>query len=170
MVRILFCLLLCSVSAVAQKQLILLRNDHVVGRFTEGEYLRAVMRDGSKREGIIIELHEFLAITSNDTIPFNKIDKIEIPKGKRRGISPLFGSLMLGIGVTLIGIDALNSATGHTASGGIDPQIAKTSAILIAAGSILVFIKPKYRRVNNGTFLRTIDYKSRWYKNPNYGQ
>lgn len=166
MVRIVLCLLISSLSAVAQKQLILLRNDHVVGRFTEGEYLHVVMRDGSKREGVIIELLEFSAITSNDTVPFNKIEKVGIPKGRRRGFSPVFGGFMLAVGVTLIGFDALNSATGNTATGGIDPKIAKTSATLIAAGSLLMFIKPKYTRVNNGTFLRTIDYKSRWYKNP----
>jgi len=168
MVRIVLCLLICSVSAVAQKQLILLRNDHVVGRFTEGEYLRVVMKDGSKREGVIIELLEFSAVTSNDTVPYNKIDKVGIPKDQRRGIAPLLGGLMMAVGVTFIGVDALNSATGHTAKGGIDPQIAKTSAVLIAAGSLLMFIKPKYQRVNNGTFLRTIDYKSRWYKSPYY--
>ena len=168
MVRILVCFLLLSFSGVAQKQLILLKNDRVVGRFTEGDYIRLLMKDGSHREGMIIELAEFTAITSNDTVAFNKIAKVGIPKGQRKGFAPIFGGLMLGVGITMLGLDAINSATGHTAKGGIDPQILQTSAILIGVGSALVFIKPKYRRVNNGTFLRTIDYKSRWYKSPYY--
>lgn len=168
MLRVLACLLffVFSVSAYAQKQLVLIRNDRVVGRFTEGDYIYLVMKDGSKREGKIIELQEFSAITSNDTVAFNKIGKVGIPKGQRRGVAPLLGGLLLVTGTAFLGLELLNSATGHTASGGVDPSLVKTSAILIGVGGALVFIKPKYHKLDGRIFLRTIDYKSRWYKSP----
>ncbi|MBL7847452.1 MAG: hypothetical protein JNL40_08295 [Cyclobacteriaceae bacterium] len=160
-------LLFLVVNSFAQKQLVLLKNGKPVGRFTEGEYIHFIMKDGSNREGKIVELMEFSVITSNDTVQFNKIHKIGIPKGQRRGIAPLFGGLLLGAGVTYLTIDLVNSALGYNTSG-VDQDVVKASAVMISVGSILFFIRPKYRRVNEGTFLRTVDYKSKFYKSP-YG-
>lgn len=168
MIRLLaVALILSSFSTLAQKQLVLLKNGQPVGRFTEGDYIRLIMKDGSRREGKIIELLEFSAITSNDTVQFNKIHKVGIPKNQRRGIAPLFGGLFLVAGVTYLGIDLVNSALGYNPEG-VDKSVVQTSAAMIGVGSILFFIRPKYRRVNNGTFLRTVDYKSKFYKSP-YG-
>jgi hypothetical protein len=168
MIRLLvFALLLTSSACLAQKQLVLLKNGKPVSRFTEGDYIRFIMKDGSRREGKIIELLEFSVITSNDTVQFNKIQKVGVPKGQRSGIAPLFGGLLLVAGVTYVGIDLVNSALGYNPEG-VDKSVVQASAVLITAGSILYFIRPKYRRVNNGTFLRTVDYKSKFYKSP-YG-
>lgn len=160
-------LLFLVVNSFAQKQLVLLKKGKPVGRFTEGEYIHFIMKDGSRREGKIVELMEFSVITSNDTVQFNKISKIGIPKGERSGISPLFGGLLLGAGVTYLSIDLINSALGYNTSG-VDQDVVKASAVMIGVGSVLFFIRPKYRRVNEGTFLRTVDYKSKFYKSP-YG-
>jgi hypothetical protein len=162
-----FLLFLISSAAIAQKQLVLLKNGNPVGRFTEGEYIRFIMKDGSPREGKIIELMEFSVITSNDTVQFNKIQKVGIPKGQRKGIAPLFGGLLLAGGITYLSIDLINSALGYNPEG-VDKGVVQASAVMIGVGSVLFFIRPKYRRVNNGTFLRTIDYKSKFYKSP-YG-
>lgn len=168
MIRLLvIALLVTSSASLAQKQLVLLKSGKPVGRFTEGDYIRFIMKDGSRREGKIIELLEFSVITTNDTVQFNKIQKIGIPKGQRSGIAPLFGGLLLVAGVTYVGIDLLNSALGYNPEG-VDKSVVQASAVLITTGSILFFIRPKYRRVNHGTFLRTVDYKSKFYKSP-YG-
>lgn len=162
-----FLLLLISSVTLAQKQLVLLKNGKPVGRFTEGEYIRFIMKDGSPREGKIIELLEFSVITTNDTVQFIKIHKVGVPKGQRKGIAPLFGGLLLAAGITYVSLDLINSALGYDPAG-VDKSVVQASAVMIGVGSLLVFIQPKYRRVNNGTFLRTIDYKSKFYKNP-YG-
>ncbi len=168
MIRLLvIALLLTSLPVLAQKQLVLLKSGKPVGRYTEGDYIRFIMKDGSRREGKIIELLEFAVITTNDTVQYNKIHKVGIPKGQRSGIAPLFGGLLLVAGVTYVGIDLLNSALGYDPSG-VDKSVVQASATMITVGSILFFIRPKYRRVNNGTFLRTVDYKSKFYKSP-YG-
>lgn len=173
--RVLACLLLITLSAQAQKQLVLLKNGKPVGRYIEGEYMYFIMKDETKREGKVIELYEFYAVIVNpvaplgvDTVQFNKIRKILIPKEERRGLSKKFGFLFLAGGVTYLTIDLINSAAGYN-SPGVDPNVVKASAVLIGVGSLLYFIRPKWRVVNQGTFLRTIDYKSKFYKSVGSG-
>lgn len=166
MIRLLpFLLLLLSFSVQAQKQLVLLKRGKPVGNFQEGVYIYLQLKDGTRSEGHIVELLEFTIITSNDTVPFNTIKRIGIPKEQRRGIAPLFGGLLLAGGVVYFGVDMINSALGYNPPG-VDKQVATTSAVMIGVGSLLSFIRPKYRRVNMGTFLRTVDYKSKFYKSP----
>lgn len=151
MVRLLPLFLLITLTASAQKQLVLLKRGNPVGHFTEGDYIHVIMKDGTQKEGIIFELFEFSMITTGDTIQFNKIRKVGIPKDQRKGIAPLFGGLLLTGGVVYFGLDMLNSALGYNPPG-IDPQVVTASAILVAVGGALSFIRPKYRVVNNGTF------------------
>ena len=165
MIRLLPFLLLLGLSVQAQNQLVLLKRGKPVGNFPEGSYIYLQLKDGSRSEGHIVELLEFTIITSADTVPFIKIKKIGIPKDQRSGIASLFGGLLLAGGVVYFGIDMINSALGYNPPG-IDAQVATTSAVMIGVGSVLSFIRPKYRRVNMGTFLRTVDYKSKFYKNP----
>ncbi len=163
MTRLIPILLLLAVSVQAQKQLVLLKRGKPVGNFPEGSYIYLQLKDGSRSEGHIVELLEFTLITSADTVPFIKIKKIGIPKGQRRGIAPLFGGLLLVGGAAYFGIDMINSALGHNPPG-IDQQVATTSAVMVGVGSALSFIRPTYKRINMGTFLRTVDYKSKFYK------
>lgn len=151
-----------SFAATGQKQLVLLQRGNPVQRFTEGEYIHFIMKDGSRREGVIVELLEFSVITSNDTVQFNKVHKVGIQREERKGFAKKFGSKILAAGILLFVIDAVNAAINN--SSGVDPGVAKVSAALIVVGSILTFVRPKWRRVNQGTFLRTIDYKSPFYK------
>lgn len=163
MLRLAGLLIFLSFATNAQKQLVLLQRGNPVQRFREGEYIHFVMKDGSRREGMIVELLEFSVITSNDTVQFNKIRKVGIPKDERRGLSKKFGFLFLAGGIVYLGLDLINSSAGYNTAG-VDQQVVKASAILITVGSLLYFIRPKWRRVNQGTFLRTVDYKSPFYK------
>lgn len=167
MVRLLpiFLFLFLTISASAQKQLVLLKRGNPIRHFTEGAYIHVIMKNGTRKEGVIVELLEFSMITTGDTIPFNKIHKVGIPKGQRSGIAPLLGGLLLAGGVVYFGIDMINSALGYNTAG-IDPTVATRSAVLVTVGAALFFIRPKYDRVNNGTVLRTVDYKSKFYKSP----
>lgn len=173
MIRLLACLLLLSICSHAQKQLVLLKNGKPVGRYAEGEYIYFILKDGSHREGKLVELFEFYALCDYDTVPgldtlkFTKIHKMLIPKKERHGISPLLGGLLFMGGATYLGIDLINSALGYNTEG-VDQGVVKASVTMMAVGGALFFIRPKYRRVNNGTILRTVDYKSKFYKNP-YG-
>jgi len=173
MLRILPFLLLMTLTAGAQKQLVLLKFGKPVGRYAEGEVINVVMKNDRAYEGIIVDLQEFYAIISRidtvqlakvvDTVHFNKVYKVKIPKGERKGIAPLFGGLILTSGIVYLGVDLINSAAGYN-SAGVDESVVKASAIMIGVGGLLVLIKPKYRRMNNGTFFRTVNRDSKFYK------
>jgi hypothetical protein len=178
MLRLLPLLLILALTAEAQNQMVLLRNGRPIGRYVEGEYVYFVMKDGSQKEGAILELLEFAAIISRapkgdttsmmpiDTIMFIKTRKILIPKKERRGIAPLLGGLLVAAGAVYVTVDLVNSAAGYNTPG-IDQGVVVTSAALIGTGSLLYFIRPKYHRVDNGTIVRTVDSKSKFYKSLN---
>ena len=147
----------------AQKQLVLVHGGKVTARYAEGAYVHLILKNGLHKEGRLIELQEFSVITSSDTILFNKIKKMGIPKGERRGRVSKLGTLLMTIGVLYFGIDQLNSSLGYNPKG-IDQGVLKTSVALTATGAALFFVRPHYRGVGVGTSFRTVDYKSPLYK------
>ncbi len=172
---LLLVLLFLAFHSEAQKQLVLLKRGKPVGRYGEGESIFFVMKNGRQLEGTIIELLEFSAVISRtdsvqlskilDTVPFNKVYKVKIPRGERKGFAPLVGGLLMTAGALYLGIDLINSATGYNTEG-IDKGVVQASAIMVGVGSLLVFIKPEYRRMNSGTIFRTVGRDSKFYKSP----
>ena len=166
LIKFLLLFLLAS-PCLAQKQFILLKHGKVVQRFLEGEYIKCVMKNGQHKEGIIVELADFSMITSADTIPFIKIEKIDIRSHHSFNLTQGFGGLFFVSGILYFSLDQLNGATGHGPKG-IDKGVTVASASLVAAGLAIVFIKPRYQKVNHGVFMRTIDYTSPFYKAPEH--
>lgn len=150
----------------AQKQLALVGGGRAVRNFPEGSYIHLILKDGRQVEGHIVELMEFSMIMTGDTIGFNKIRKIGIPKGERKGFTTKFGRLLVAGGLMYVGIDQFNRAFGYINTGG-EERVVKISIILIATGGLLMLIKPRYQKVNDGIFLRTVDYKSPFYRSLN---
>lgn len=152
----------------AQRQLVLVKRDRVLSTFFEGDYIRLILKNGQREEGRIIELAEFSMITSNDTVPFNKIKKVKKQKGQRGGVMTGVGGFLFAAGILYIGIDQINSALGYNRKG-LDPTVLNTSLILTATGAIMILMRPHYFRVNTGIFLRTIDRKSPLYLRGSWG-
>jgi hypothetical protein len=160
---LIFFLTVVSVTALqAQKQLVLLKRESVVVRFTEGEYLRCKLKNKEKREGKIIELTETQIITSNDTLLMSSIESLNV-KGKRkinatRGI----GGLLFVGGLGYFAIDQINRLIVDGADD-FDEKGAIISLSIAATGAAILFIKSPYKKVYGHT-LKTIDYASRFYK------
>jgi hypothetical protein len=151
-----------SFFCTAQKQLVFLKHDHVIARFTEGDRFKFKLKNRQKKEGFIYELTDFSLITSGlDTIPFLSIHKIRV---KRQGVNVsqgVGGLLFLG-GLLYIAIDQANSLVGSTKSGFDETD--QTALALAGAGAAILFIKPRYKRVSRGVTIRAIDYRSLYYK------
>lgn len=157
-------MLLLTGSASAQKQLIILRNGKVKARFGEDQYIRLVLKKKHRHaEGHIVELYDSYMITSNDTIQFRDILKINIKKQRSKNFLNTLGGVSMALGVGYIGLDRLNNITGYN-----DTQIKQSvwlpSSILAAGGACLLFIRPRYRRINGVNFLQTIDYRSPFFQ------
>jgi hypothetical protein len=152
-----------SFFGTAQKQLVFLKRDNVIARFTEGDRFKLKLKNRQWKEGYIYELTDFSLITSGlDTISFLSIDKINIKKQRRVSSLGKLGRAMLIGGLGYIAIDQVNVWVGSTKSG-FDASN-QTALIIAGAGALLVVIKPKYKRVSRGVAIRTIDYRSLYYK------
>jgi len=156
-------LMVCSViSLEAQKQLILLKKESVVVRFTEGEYLRCKLKNKEKREGKIIELTETQIITSNDTLAISSIESLNV-KGKRKiNVTRGIGGLLFIGGLGYFAIDQINRLIVDGADD-FDEKGAMISLSVAATGAAILFIKSPYKKVYGHT-LKTIDYTSRFYR------
>jgi hypothetical protein len=161
-VYIFISILFSSMAGYAQKQLVFLRGDHVLLRFTEGDRFLFKLSNGKKVEGYITELRDFSLVTSAlDTIPFLKIRKVSLRGQRHSTFLKKFGALMLVGGLGYIAIDQANVWFGSNKSGFDESnQIALGVA---GVGTLALLIKPKYRKVSRGISIRTIDYKSHYY-------
>ncbi|MBS1981130.1 MAG: hypothetical protein OJF59_000388 [Cytophagales bacterium] len=151
-------------SVQAQKQLVLFKNGQIKARFAEGQYIRMVLKKRHRyAEGHIIELNDFSMITSNDTIKFKDILKIDIRRQRGKSTVNVLGNFLFAGGVLYIGLDRANNLIGYN-----NTQLSNTvwvpSAILAGAGAVMMLIHPHYARVNGINYLQTIDYKSPFFR------
>jgi hypothetical protein len=163
LVKLIFILLFVHTFCVAQKQLVFLRKDKVMARFTEGDRFKFKLKNGELKEGYITELTDFTLITSAlDTIPFSSLRKISMRGQRRTSSLAVLGSGLLMGGLGYIAIDQVNTLVGSTKSGFDSSD--QTALIISGVGAALYFIKPKYKRIKRGIVCRTIVYPSHYYK------
>ena len=140
-----------------------MKHGNVIARFTEGDRFTFKLKNHALKEGYITELNDFSMVTSLlDTISFQSIEKINIKGQHRRSFTKSLGRALLVGGLGYIIIDQVNSLIGSTASGFDDSD--KRALVAASVGAGLLFIKPKYLKVNRGVAIRTIDYHSPYYK------
>jgi len=142
-----------------------MKNGHVRASFQEGEYLRFVLKKGHRHaEGHIVELNDFSMITSNDTVNLRDIHKINIKKhrGPARTSNGIGGFLFLG-GIVYLAVDQLNVATGVNAQNETPAEWLVPLAA-IGVGAAMIFIRPRYARLNGIQYLKTVDYTSPFYQ------
>lgn len=147
--------------AHAQKQLVFLSKGNVVARYVEGGYFKCVLKDHQHKEGVVVELNEFSMITSNDTIDFRSIAKIEIKENRKINHRSGFGGLLFLGGLGFIAIDQLNGAFGYSPKGWDKSD--QTALIIAGLGAAMLFIKPRYKKLRPGTVIRSVDYRSPYY-------
>ena len=158
-------LFFASISTFGQKQLAVIKNGRVQAAFKEGEYMRMVLKKNHKHvEGHIIELYDFYMITSNDTIQFKDILKVDIRKHRppisvTRGPQ---GALFLG-GIIFLAVGQINAWIGvHSADLSEAQFYVPASATVL--GAAMIFIRPRYKRINGIQYLQTVDYRSPFYQ------
>ncbi len=159
---IVFIFLFSIGSLYGQKQLVLVKRESVVVRFTEGEYLRCKLKNKQKKEGKILELTDTHIITSNDTLSITSIESLSM-KGKRKtNVTRGIGGLLFIGGLGYFAIDQVNRLIVDGADD-FDEKGAIISLSVAATGAAILFIKRPYKKVYGHT-LKTIDYTSRFYQ------
>ncbi len=161
---LLFCFAFLVFKTHAQRHLVLLKRGNTIAQYAEGQYIRLKLKNGKRSEGHILELSPFSMITSSDTIQFQDIRKIDIRKQRKFNVMTGVGGLFFVGGILYVGLDRLNSTIGTTPKD-LDPTTLAVCAGLTTVGAAIIFIKPRYIRVNYKVSIRTVDYGSTLYKN-----
>lgn len=154
--------MLLSEILIAQKQLVLMKGEKVLARFTEGDYMKCKLKNKQKKEGRIIELSDTYILTSQDTFNIMSVESLFV-KGKRKvNATQGVGGLLFIAGIGYFAIDQINTLFIQGQKG-IDENVAVTSLVLTTVGAAMIFLKSPYKKVY-GHSLKTIDYTSRYYK------
>jgi len=155
---------LISMASFSQKQLVVLKNGKVRASFQEGTYIRFVLKKNHRHtEGHIVELNDFSMITSNDTVRFKDIYKINIKKHRGPARATGIGGLLFLGGIVYLAVDQLNVASGINAQNDTPAEwIVPIAAI--GVGAAMIFIRPKYLKLNGVQYLQTVDYTSPFYQ------
>jgi hypothetical protein len=147
----------------AQKQVIFLQRGNVIARFTEGDYFKFRLKDERLVEGYVTELTDFNLITAAlDTIPFLSIEKFSLKDQRQKSFLRTLGRAMLVGGIGYIAIDQANVLIGTNKSGFDDAN--RLALVVAGVGAGLSLIKFRYKKVARGVTIRTIDYRSPYYK------
>ncbi len=144
------------------QQLVLLKRETVVARWEVGDLLQYKLKSGEKGLGRIRELHDFFLITTSyDTIQFIELAKLRVhqPVDVTRGLG---GALFLG-GMLYFLVDQFNATFIIQNVDPIDPAVVRASVTMVALGSALLFLKPRYQ-TTRGRLLRHIDPTSPFYR------
>ena len=125
----------------AQRQLVLLKNGHVMHRFNPGDDIYIKVKGNPDRiHSYLNNILEDAIVLHTDTIPFQRIERTFLYESARRNAN---GAMLATGGILLFGIDFVNQEwiqkTGYEATSGV--SIA--SAVLITAGLPLALIKKK---------------------------
>ncbi|HTH57677.1 MAG TPA: hypothetical protein VL728_16640 [Cyclobacteriaceae bacterium] len=163
---LIFFVVFFSADVYGQKQLLIMKKGTVRASFSEGEYIRFVLKKKHRHaEGHIVELYDFHMITSNDTVQFKDILKVNIKKhrGERAWASRVIGGLLMTGGLVYFGVDQGNVALNINAQNDTPFQWIAPLAVS-GVGAAMLFIRPRYAKLNGIQYLRTADYRSPFYQ------
>lgn len=147
--------------AEAQRQLVLVSGDEVVYRFVKGDTFRSKWKTGKTEHwGFLVEIDEFSVITSQDTIPLRRINKVLL---SGRPLAYRIGKKLVTIGIGLFVIDQFNQTIIQDRDLSIDSGIAKTSIVLTAAGLPLMFFRKNWKKLHGTMRLMSVGRDSRFY-------
>jgi hypothetical protein len=131
----------------AQTQLVLLHGDRVLARYSPGQAFTYKLK---KTKGFlvsyIIEVREFSVVTSYDTIPFSKIERIGLT-GRNQSFLNHLGYALFIVGVGYFAVDEINSLLVEGYGFDNDPNVWEPALILATSGVILRLIRKKSQRL-----------------------
>ncbi len=144
---IVFVLLLTfSNNLFAQPQLALLKNDHIITRFEEGEYIRFQRKgDESFISAIIVGIHPGYFLVGQDTIWTYDVAKVDVRKKTLTNfkLAPIGKGLMIA-GASLFAIHIFNTIVIRNNDLSIDDAVIRGGSILIGTGGIMQIFNNNY--------------------------
>jgi hypothetical protein len=162
--------LLCS-TAVAQYQLIVLKNEDVLARYQKGDVIHFA-REQDKEILIqrILDMNDTLLMMNFDTVAYYRIKKLDIRERKKATYLQKLGAYMMVAGVILPIAELVNTGLVQNEGASISSGVAVTSVVLVGGGAALYFIKKPYFKPGRKYHLMIVDERSPFYKEKPVGE
>lgn len=152
---------LCFQDVCSQNQLVLIKNDEVVIRYTIGDdFVYKRKSRTSSTIGFIVSINDSTIITSNDTVATHQIERVYFSKGSLLNI---LGGGMVAAGVGIFLIDQINTILIDGKDPSLDNTVTKISLTSLAIGLPMMLITKKSHRVGFKQRLRIINRESPFY-------
>lgn len=137
--------LVCNI-LLAQPQLALIKKNHVVSRFGEGEYIR-FQKKGSDEfiRALITGIHPGFFMLGGDTIYHYEVAKIDVSRKTVTNFKvSSIGKALIVAGISLMAIDAFNTLVIRENDYKLDAGVGVASAALIGTGCMLQIVNNNY--------------------------
>lgn len=150
--------------AQAQKQLVLLKRERVIMRFSPGdEFIISLKGEKQKINSYINNLFDTAVLVHKTIVPLHKIDKVYF---KRTGLVNLIGKFLVVAGVGYFVIDQFNVIVVNGDEASLNDDVTTASVAMVAAGLPMALIKKKSQRVGGKYRLMMVTERSPFYVAP----
>jgi hypothetical protein len=132
-------ILISCIQAFGQRQLVLIKGNTVITRFSEGDHIRFRRNDTDYIfNGIITGIsQEYFKLGDEDTTYLNQIKSIDLRGLPNSGFKTAdMGGKFIAAGAVLLLIDALNTANGNKISTGV---VLVSSSFIVVGSAMLIF-------------------------------
>ena len=156
-------LVFISGTVTAQYQLVMMKNDNVIGRYKEGDFIRySTSTPKNFVRDQIIKFTDTTLVTRNDTLALPSIRLVEY---KPRGLTiEKLGKDFVVAGTALFLADWINVTIVQDNPYDFDRGVVVTSASLVVAGIILRVIGKEYVKIKRRTRLLLVSQGSPLYQ------
>jgi hypothetical protein len=151
----------CVQSALAQKQMIVQKNERVLTAFWLGEPIHYKLRSGEKRTGFIRRIEDYYFIADKDSVLYMNVKSIRF---NRTTFLNVAGTALVTAGVAYLLIDQFNSVVVNGDGFDVPREVWLPTAILIGTGLPLKYIKRRYQPVGRRFKVRPVDKSSPFYQ------
>jgi hypothetical protein len=159
--------LIFTIPAFSQKQLVLLKGEDVLLRLYPGDEIKLKVKG---KKGVMVtyinNLFENRLVTHRDTIPFANIERLYFKRPMR--INIIGGAMVFG-GVVLFGIDQLNHSAIQGNDASLDRGVTTTSIALVGIGLPMLLTKRNSTKLNYKHRLLTVKEGSIFYRKDTRG-
>jgi hypothetical protein len=164
-------LLLFSSVVIAQQQFIILKDQTVIARFQKGDVIHfARATDKEILVQRILDLNDTLLMMNQDTVPYYRIQKMDIQNRHQNQFLKVLGFGLLAAGILLPGIDYFNASVIQDQDRSVSNGVMVTSSLMVGTGAVLLLIKKKYFKPGRRNRMMIIDKRSPFYRERSFNE
>lgn len=166
-VLILFCYLISICATAQQRQLVVLKNETVLARYTVGDVI-SFAREQDKKilHQKILDLNDTLIMMNLDSVSYFHVKKLDIRGRKESTFGQRLGAYMIAAGIILPVAELVNTGLVQKQGASIDEGVAIASGVLIVGGAALMFIKKPYFKPGRKHRILIVKKGSSFYESP----